>query len=558
MNEIELEIISPNQPTPEAIALIKDIGFEAYNALIAFKHIKHELSLVETIEPHIMFSLIKGFVSALATQDPNFMHYKIVRTVLQDTNPDLLNDNNIIDKMARALNDYCKKLKLKLIMPKTFSAIFDPIKKECDTAAKENGEGADAPLLEILELPDTIKIEASVFEKDAMFLWDNILLNLIKTTGKEGKKHANEIKTSFKNRLETFKNGKNNPLNFWFNINSENPSESFYLSPALQILTKSIFDDSIFPLVKFKEKNVPALTTKVQEPLKQILSPYNTVERGEENLELLYLNRGTLLGSASIAAISSKIFPLVFNGIEKLNTVHGHRLIRYLINKAYNRKVCGEEDFRVIKCDRGATDIAVELGLSKKYVTTINQMVHAITYIEFNLKPLTGNLIQLSKYKSPITHRQDEGWLITVGTPLLPYQTFEDGGLLVPLLNDPPLVNPNRYHAGQYLLQMEVIEEFSKESIELYQHGVIRIPQAMLEEKANKCSLPKEVLKKVHDRWIQDGDDGAKFLEKIEGDFYTLGSDHQKALDFLKDQGKRRIEQSIRGKNSAAKRSTKK
>lgn len=144
--------------------------------------------------------------------------------------------------------------------------------------------------------------------------------------------------------------------------------------------------------------------------------------------------------------------------------------------------------------------------------------------------------------------------MITVGTPLLPYRTFEDGGLLIPLLQDPPLVNPNQSHAGQYLLQMEVMSELSKQSIALEKDGCAYIPQKLWEELAQLCGINLEVLSKIQDRWTHDGNDGAKFLERIDPDYYTLGNEHRKPLNFLKEQGKLRLKQSERGRASAIKR----
>lgn len=218
-------------------------------------------------------------------------------------------------------------------------------------------------------------------------------------------------------------------------------------------------------------------------------------------------------------------------------------------------------DHRILKRDRGATDFAESLGLNgKQHITNIKEIIHAMAYVEFLGSQLSGNLIQLSKYKSPITGRQDEGYLINIGTSLLPYQAFEaykngECGLLIPLLKDPPLVGSSRSHAGQYLIQMNIMGEFSRQSIELFNDGVIQITQEQWAEFAQSCGLTDDVLAKLQDRWTQDGDNGAKFLHKVDDDFYTLGPEYEKELDFLKKQGELRINQSNRGKASVIKRS---
>jgi hypothetical protein len=88
----------------------------------------------------------------------------------------------------------------------------------------------------------------------------------------------------------------------------------------------------------------------------------------------------------------------------------------------------------------------------------------------------------------------------------------------------------------------------------LAKEGVVHIPKQLWENFANSCQLTPEVLARVKDRWVQDGDDGSQFLNKVADDYYTLGKEHSKALEFLKQQGLLRIKQSIRGSYSAAKR----
>src|SRR4029079_19143831 len=107
-----------------------------------------------------------------------------------------------------------------------------------------------------------------------------------------------------------------------------------------------------------------------------------------------------------IPTIPQKIISSVFNGIQKLNTVTGHRLIRFFVQNAFEQMIDGHSDYRVVKHDRGATDITEALGLSgRKSITNIKEIVHAMAYFEFRDSQIAGNLIQLSKYKSPITGR---------------------------------------------------------------------------------------------------------------------------------------------------------
>jgi len=546
VNKVELELISPGNLSPESLALINTVGLEAYNIIINHSHIKQEINLYGRRNPNIIFQLIRGLISTLSTQDPNTIHYIIVREFLpKDT--ELM--YTVVDMTARELLNCCLKLKLKLRAPKEFQEIFNTVKKECDLAVIESGN-AETPSLEILNLEKT----DSLFIKTDLFLWDKYFSDFLKTLGPEGKNAAKQLLNKFTNNYKDYENTGDIPVKFWLNLETAAP-KNLLLVPALQVLVEVIWHDVIKKRIYFKKKNVPALTTKVQDDLTRLLSPKNIIKESiaENDVvnELQIFYQESLLGAVTMPAISQKIYDSVFNGVKKINTVTGHRIIRMFPTMSYNKMVNGQSDFRVLPFDRGAIQIAEHLGLqSRKQSSNVKEIIHAMAYFEFHGSQISGNLIQLSKYKSPVTHRQDEGYLITVGTPLLPYRTFDDNGLLIPLLQDPPLVNPNQTHASQYLLQMKIMEVFSNQSIQLVKDGAVRIPQDQWEEIAAQCKLNKEVLSKIQDRWTHDGDDGAKFLEKVDDDFYILGPEHYKALEFLRDQGELRIRQSQRGKKS--------
>ena len=74
----------------------------------------------------------------------------------------------------------------------------------------------------------------------------------------------------------------------------------------------------------------------------------------------------------------------------------------------------------------------------------------------------------------------------------------------------------------------------ASQSITLFQNNAIEITQTKWEILAQTCGITPEVLRKVQDRWIQDGKDETKFLEKIENNYYTLGSEYNKELELLK------------------------
>lgn len=541
-------------PIKDSTELIKALGAEAYNAILNLEHIRHYITTNKKPKTQSVFEVIRIFIGSLSTQDPHKIHYNIVRAALEKINGKLLDNHKAVAMLAHELNDYCGKIKRRLVEPKELQAILAAASKR-ETSRPDNLE---FNRIEHLNFLDSLASLEKPFEKANMFLWDKIFLDIISNTGPEGDKAAKQIEKSFKNRLKEYKELGKSPLSFWVATQGEESVENFCISPALQILIKVIFCDKVKHFLEFEKKNVPALTTNVQDVVAKMLSPVNKFEETDQHVRIFH--QDSLIGNIPIAVVPQKVISSVFNGIQKLKTVTGHRLTRYLVHTAFDQMVSGNRDYRVVKLDRGASDLAEKLGIGgNKIITDVKEIIHAMAYFEFQDLGVSGNLIQLSKYKSVVTHRQ-EAYLITIGTLLLPYQTFEaykngECGLLIPLLKDPPLVNPNQFHAAQYLLQMEVLSEFSKQSIQLAQEGVIKITGQRWEELALQCGLTKEVLLKVKDRWVQDGTDGAKFLESIEDGYYTLGSDHEKALLFLKEQGFLRIKQSNRGIISASKKS---
>ncbi len=520
------------------------LGEPALNMLYRFKII--EKFLEKQNKPHFFFQILKNFLFTITSQDPTSFHYEIVRKALSKIDEKEVNNTLAIDLLTRAFVEACNKFNKKLKLSDSLEKIInycrknDPYKDEIISYYLDFVDCTDAEL----------DFEKEFFCENGLSIWDNIYLRLLEQIGTKGKKLSKEIGEKIKKKKGNW------DQQFWFQ--KPTPENPFFYSTALIILASVLWEDDVKKRIKFSTKNVPALTTNIQNPISKMLAPKNKVIKCDNSIQVFH--QDSLLGIAIVPTIPH-LYSTVFNGAEKLNTVTGHRFIRHLVVTAFEQLINGNSDYRVLKFDRGASDISAELGLNgKQHITNIKEILHAMAYFEFRGSQLTGNLIQLSKYKSPITGRQDEGYLITIGPPLLPYQTFEaykngSCNLLIPLLKDPPLVGSSRSHAGQYLLQMNLMGELSKNSIQLVKEGGIQLSEKKLEEFAQACGLTSELLTKVLDRWTQDGNDGAKFLERIDGDFYTLGPEHYKALEFLKRQGELRIKQSNRGKSSAIKRS---
>jgi hypothetical protein len=215
--------------------------------------------------------------------------------------------------------------------------------------------------------------------------------------------------------------------------------------------------------------------------------------------------------------------------------------------------IAGNGDYRVIRLDRGAKQIVEDLQMPQKSATHIKNVLNAMAHMRIHtIKEESGNLITYRNYKSPITGRE-EAIEIVVGTILLPYRTFEDKGLLIPIPQEPVLISSNNTHANQLHMQMEVMAIFSKKSVQLAREGYVEITDNEWREIAEKSCLAKELYPEVISAWTTNKEN--PFLVNIAKNYYQLSPGYEKETKFYLDQAKIREKQSQRGKASARKKS---
>ena len=80
---------------------------------------------------------------------------------------------------------------------------------------------------------------------------------------------------------------------------------------------------------------------------------------------------------------------------------------------------------------------------------------------------------------------------------------------------------------------MAVVQRMRLESESIVKLGGVTLDKATLEQLAKVAGLPPTLLDPVIDRWTQDGTDGPKMLERVDGDVYRLGDAHKPAWDFM-------------------------
>lgn len=258
---------------------------------------------------------------------------------------------------------------------------------------------------------------------------------------------------------------------------------------------------------------------------------------------------------AEVAAIDPKLMPLITKGTQYLNSIYHHKLLRYECKTGFENWVQGRADPRVIRFERGETEIAEILGFRFKDAPSIlKSLLHAQAHMNFYFDDGSrGNLIVLREFRSRITNRE-EGLEIVLGTQLMPYYTFHTdrrGRLLVPVPDLPPLVSAPQYHAGQALLQMLIMEEFTNQSIDLATIGSIEITDDRWMAFLQQSGLPPTVFKQALSRWLVDGEDGPRFLIEVEPHRYVFGEKYAKEHNFLRSQGLMRKDRQAQGRISA-------
>ena len=127
-----------------------------------------------------------------------------------------------------------------------------------------------------------------------------------------------------------------------------------------------------------------------------------------------------------------------------------------------------------------------------------------------------GNLIQLTEHHS--SRNQNPRPQVTVGTILSPGYGKITHDLLIVILPEPPLIDAKRYQAEQLRMGLGLSSEISNQSVTYAIDGSIVLTDEDWFRMGHQARLKKrEFILKVRDRWINDGDNGLKILERENG-----------------------------------------
>lgn len=451
----------------------------------------------------------------LSAEDPSRLHYQAAREILREIGgTELEGEEKARDLLARALV------------------------KECQEFAKN----FQSVCLKNIS-------EKDIFSPQNILVLDECFASHIEKIGPSGKEMSRALLEASKSWREGYLQNLNVLALFRLWVDFDIPP---YYCRYLKLLAEILWKDWVEEKFQRNQKHLPALTLTVQRPLSRLFSSKTSAMVRLDKTILLH--EGKIIAEVPIA--QPKYAALLAQGIQSFNTIYHHKLLRYECQTGYENWIAGKTDPHILRFDRGETEIAEILGFKFKQASTIiKSLLYAQSHMTFYFDDQSAApLVSLKEFKSPMTSRE-EGIQIHLSPQLMPYYTFQTdkkGRLLVPLSNLPSFVSAPQYHAGQALLQMLILEEFTHQSMELATCQSIEISEEKWEEFFKQSALPLSVFKQTLKQWI--GEETSSFLVEIEKNRYVLGHLYAKELKFLHSQGSLRKDRQLQAKISVRKR----
>lgn len=450
----------------------------------------------------------------LSTEDPERLHYQAARETLREIGGgDLEAQEKARDLLARALVKQCQ------IFAKNF-------------------------------VPGSWDKER-IFSPSGRLYLDEQFASLLEKLGPQGKEMSQALLEASKSWKKNYDLDQNALALFRLWVDFDIPP---YYCRYLKLLAEVLWKDSVQTLFQRDQKHLPALTLTVQRPLSRLFSSRVSSLTTPEKTSLCY--EGKIVADTNY--LDPKQAELLAKGIQNLGSIYHHKLLRLECQAGYENWISGKTDPQILRFDRGETQIAEILGFKFKQAgSIIKSLLYAQSRLTFYFDDQSASqLISLEEYASENT-RRTEGLQIALSPQLMPNYTFQTdkrGRLLVPLPSLPPFVSAPQYHAGQALLQMLILEEFTNQSIELATNQSIELSDEKWREFLKKSNLPLSVYKAVLQQWI--GQDPSSLLIPIDKSRYTLGPAYAKELKFLSSQGALRKDRQIQAQISVRKRRT--
>jgi hypothetical protein len=509
-----------------------------------FKESVQNSKTFELGDVSICFRAAIWIINYLSTEDPSQLHYHAAREVLKKyENGKLENDEGARDLLARALVKECNSF-ASLILPKEILQGNVP-----DSKKSMSFRGLLNPNADHL-----------IYSIDGMLWLDDAFAQYITSIGDEGENAASEFSNASRSWYKEYECTRKalDLFRLWIDLSKEP-----YYCRYFYILAKVLWKDRIQLQFERKQKLYPALPIGLMETIKPALQKSSNIVQNRDRIDI-YGKAGKVVASAQIPCIDAKAIPLVTRGIRSLGSLAGHRLLRWQVKSGCQNIIEGNPNPNTLLIEGGFETIShlIGCGKNKSTVTEVKSILYAQAHSSFYTSngDRISSLIILNEIGY---HRNKEPnrLSIVLGDVLLPHYLFslpQNQRRLIPIISDlPPLVGSPNTHAAQAMLQLLVLEEFSKQSDRFAERGSVLISLEKWGEMSSEAALPKSNLSKVIDGWTTDDVNGRAFLKK-DGEEFALSDIYIDVEKFLEDQGKQRMIGRKKGIISSDKTATKK
>lgn len=488
---------------------------------------------------HIAMCLINLY----STEDPSKLHYSVSREVLNESGGRGLEmDEKARDMLARELVKECR----------VFASQLIPLGR-----LQENVEQKE---LSFVPRPDKSSEHLAHAINGSLWI-DHLFIQHLEKIGASGKELAMTIAAASKDWMDDFCTDKKALKLFRLWVD---PEMQPYNCRYLKALAKVVWKDRIQARFARARKFQPAIPSgMLTTTIKPAISKGSRFEKDENQIRV-FDAVGKFAISVKTPCLEKRTLDLVMKGIGSLGSLSGHRVLRWEVKTGCQNIINGDADPRVIVTEGGYEGIANLIGCGKS-TATISE-VKSILYAQANANftmpngDRTSSLISLHEIERH-RNREPNKINIVLGDWLLPHFLFtlprNEQRLLVPITDLPPLIGSPNTFAAQAMLQILVLEEFSKQSDRMAQKGSIHIPPEKWEKMAKEAGLPKARIPEIISGWASNSINGTAFLQR-DGEEYTLSSAHTDVVHFLEEQGKARVNGSQRGAESAQRAAQKK
>ena len=399
-----------------------------------------------------------------------------------------------------------------------------------------------------------------------MLLLDELRLRVLESVGDENATKARKRYTA------RWSGDRDQPLALW-----KDWLEGDRVPEAVRKLALSLWRYRVKPALEEAEKKRPALAMVVHGPVTDLLAASRKATLAESYTrqrlitlpgDLVVTVRQDLLDTViapgdARKALVKKASARVEKGISELGSLLGHKTIRHVVREGHRQALEQHPDPRVLSYEGGYTGLGEVLGASKKEIESLTCIIEALNATEFPLPDYATPVRLLSRELTKATGQRRSRLNILLGTALLPnyVHDLKRHGLtgrpirLVPLLDEPPMVGRLNEYAAQATLSMVVVEHMRDNARELVARGGLPLPHELLRRMADRAGLPRSFdLQRMLDAWLAGADRRPAFLRQTEPGRYTLGTAHERELDFILAGGQHESDSSSQGKRAVHKR----